>query len=94
MKGPWEYTNANCSDSPVFEFFLNDEESKDKKAKKEKYLKAQIVCLTCKHVKDCADWGIHHERFGVWGGLTPEQRQKQRRLKSIPLLEPRPIAIR
>ena len=36
------------------------------------------VCGRCEHRVECAEWGIQNEEYGIWGGLTPRQRQKIR----------------
>jgi hypothetical protein len=37
------------------------------------------ACATCPLMKECADYGIKWEIYGVWGGLTPQQRKLLRR---------------
>ena len=46
-------------------------------------LKAIRICGQCIHRLECAEWGIHNERFGIWGGLTVEQRRIIRRKRNI-----------
>lgn len=36
------------------------------------------ICGRCQHQTECAEWGIANEDYGIWGGLTPRQRQKIR----------------
>ena len=40
---------------------------------------ARRVCLTCPCVVACRQHGLDHERYGTWGGLTPQDRQRVRR---------------
>jgi WhiB family redox-sensing transcriptional regulator len=35
---------------------------------------AAEVCQPCPSIEPCAEWGIAHEKHGVWGGLSPAQR--------------------
>ncbi len=28
---------------------------------------------------ECRDWGIRHEKFGIWGGLTEIERRRERK---------------
>jgi len=35
---------------------------------------AAEVCQSCPSIEPCAEWGIAHEKHGVWGGLNPAQR--------------------
>jgi WhiB family redox-sensing transcriptional regulator len=37
--------------------------------------KAKEVCRTCPVRIQCLDWALEHdERYGVWGGMTADQR--------------------
>ena len=46
---------------------------------------AKNLCGQCKHQVECAEWGIQNERFGIWGGTTPRQREVIRRKRNIKL---------
>lgn len=36
---------------------------------------AITVCASCPVQQDCLIWAVsHNEPFGIWGGLTPEER--------------------
>lgn len=37
---------------------------------------AYMTCMRCEILVSCLDWAMQHEKFGVWGGTTPRQRQK------------------
>ena len=42
---------------------------------------AREVCDTCPVKQECLDYALtHHERFGVWGGLTERERRRMRRV--------------
>jgi WhiB family redox-sensing transcriptional regulator len=44
--------------------------------------KAQAVCRTCPVMIQCLDWALEHdERFGVWGGMTGDERAQLRKAK-------------
>jgi hypothetical protein len=45
------------------------------------------ICEFCPMKSPCAQWAIHHERFGFWGGLTPKERARFRARYGI-LFEP------
>ncbi len=49
---------------------------------------AKNVCAGCPFLADCAEWGIRRERFGVWGGLTEDERQVIRSRRGIVPDEP------
>jgi len=46
-------------------------------------LRAIRICGECIHRLECAEWGIHNERFGIWGGLTVVQRKRIRKKRNI-----------
>ncbi len=37
---------------------------------------ARSICGKCIHQAECAEWGIHNERYGIWGGLTEAHRKQ------------------
>jgi WhiB family redox-sensing transcriptional regulator len=38
---------------------------------------ARQVCGRCPHQQACLDWALKtRQNFGVWGGLTPDQREQ------------------
>jgi WhiB family redox-sensing transcriptional regulator len=44
---------------------------------------AQRVCSSCEVRAECLDYALaHDERFGVWAGLSPEQRLRVKRAVS------------
>ena len=44
---------------------------------------AKSICNRCPHKRECAEWGIYKEYFGIWGGLTLRERQVIRRQMGI-----------
>ncbi|WP_069625361.1 WhiB family transcriptional regulator [Streptomyces niveus] len=40
---------------------------------------AREVCMACPVRRECADHAIPNEPYGVWGGLSPRERQRLRR---------------
>jgi WhiB family redox-sensing transcriptional regulator len=47
------------------------------------YTYARTVCATCPVKLDCLNWALRaDERQGMWGGLSPRQRQQLRRAAS------------
>lgn len=44
---------------------------------------AKKICSQCSHITDCAEWGIKHEVYGIWGGLSVVERKKIRRQRNI-----------
>lgn len=39
---------------------------------------AVSMCNACPMVHECRDWGVRHERYGIWGGMTPADRKRER----------------
>jgi hypothetical protein len=46
------------------------------------------ICNSCEILNKCRDWGIKHEKHGIWGGMTPWARRKYRKTHNILLVEP------
>jgi len=39
------------------------------------------MCSKCPIMNTCLEWGLAHERYGIWGGTTVRTRNTIRRLK-------------
>lgn len=55
------------------------------KAATERGRQARRLCGTCDVRTACALWGIHHENWGIWGGLSEHERRDIRRRRGIEL---------
>jgi WhiB family redox-sensing transcriptional regulator len=45
-------------------------------------LDAKAVCATCPVIEECLAHALtHHEDHGVWGGTTPTERRRLRRVR-------------
>lgn len=43
-------------------------------------IKAKVICRKCPVRVQCLDYALsNNETFGVWGGMTPQQRRDLRR---------------
>lgn len=40
---------------------------------------ASVVCAGCPMLGPCGEWGMAHEEYGVWGGMTATARARLRR---------------
>jgi len=84
LPAPWTFKNAVCKEIGGEIFFFGDVDDPD-------HLDTNIVntrlakniCLSCEHVVECAEWGLHHEEFGVWGGLSSAELRDTRRKRNI-----------
>lgn len=43
------------------------------------------VCADCSVKEPCLEWGLHHEKEGIWGGTSAAQRRIMRRQRGIRL---------
>jgi len=46
------------------------------------------LCSACPVKAACLEWGLAHEKQGVWGGTTPETRASLRRRLNIGVKDP------
>jgi WhiB family redox-sensing transcriptional regulator len=68
----WQFEGA-CNGAETNEFFL--EESMRGKNKRTRELSAIAICNTCPVKQACLDHALSvPEIYGVWGGMTEEQR--------------------
>lgn len=79
LKPPWEFEDPLCSEIGLDLFYKDDEFEDDRARVHGEQLKAAKICNKCDHILECAEWGINKERWGIWGGLTPKERQNIRR---------------
>lgn len=81
---PWEFDQPLCAEVGPYYFYLEDDglpfSTNDLQ-------KVKSFCGNCVHQFDCAEWGIKKERFGIWGGLNPKEREKIRRKRRVRLSE-------
>lgn len=49
----------------------------------------KTICSGCPVQNKCTEWGLHHEKYGIWGGLTPHERNALRKKLNIMLVEPK-----
>jgi WhiB family redox-sensing transcriptional regulator len=49
------------------------------------YSFARKICSGCEVKQACLDWGIRHEGYGMWGGMTPRERMAVRKKMNITL---------
>jgi WhiB family redox-sensing transcriptional regulator len=47
------------------------------RTEEEDVLRAKAICNTCRVKGECLTYALsHRERYGVWGGMTPYEREK------------------
>jgi hypothetical protein len=89
MREPSQYEAPSC-ESVGGDFWFPDAKIDAKSIEDTKY--AVSICNRCPHRRECAEWGIKKEYFGIWGGLTLRQRQKIRDQRGIRLNQEKDIA--
>jgi WhiB family redox-sensing transcriptional regulator len=52
-------------------FFAEDQVSPDFEMVEE----ARLVCASCAEQKECLGYGLRSENYGMWGGLTANERR-------------------
>lgn len=77
------YDSASCKGIDTEMFFPDIENFKPEDMEPFKRM-----CGSCPVQKRCLEWGLVHERYGVWGGMTPRERIVERRRRGWGLLEP------
>jgi hypothetical protein len=85
-KYPWEFTETPCSQVGYETFFSKDyDDPKSGGTTDKSFRDAKKICFDCPFRVACADWGINYEIHGVWGGLTPKEREVIRKNRDIVL---------
>lgn len=76
---PWEY--AQCRDTPTRTFYPTIATA-GHRYRKRIAIRAHVapehireICEQCPIKRECLAWGLRHEAFGIWGGLTSYQRE-------------------
>ena len=62
--------DAKCTDMDVDIFFEKYEDDIGLRASIDR------MCAGCPVAKECLQWGISHEEWGIWGGIYLEAGQK------------------
>ena len=78
MREPREFEDPLCAQSGSDFWFPEPGQG----SKPETHF-ARSICNNCIHQSECAEWGIHNERYGIWGGLTEWDRKQLRRINKI-----------
>ena len=82
MREPREYENPLCAEIGG-DFWFPDKDKESVSYIESQYAKS--ICKRCTHRTECAEWGIHKEQYGIWGGLAPRERLAVRRQRRINL---------
>jgi WhiB family redox-sensing transcriptional regulator len=88
---PPVFENADCASLDVNIFFAKDPDEPGYRNADSEYTEAKKICIGCNYRVECADWGIKNEIHGMWGGMSPRERQKIRRLSGIKVADIKPV---
>jgi WhiB family transcriptional regulator, redox-sensing transcriptional regulator len=71
----WDWqSRAACRGVDTARFYHPENERGSSRARRERAAKA--VCATCTVIEDCLRWALRtREQYGVWGGLSAEERE-------------------
>jgi WhiB family redox-sensing transcriptional regulator len=74
-QGDWDWQmRAACRGTDTATFYHPENERGPSRVRREQAAKA--VCATCTVVESCLRWALAaREPYGVWGGLSPEERE-------------------
>ena len=74
LESDWEWQfNAACKGMATDIFFYSERERGPRRARREKIAKS--ICAKCPVIKECRDQALKlAEPYGIWGGLTEEER--------------------
>ncbi|MFI6510060.1 WhiB family transcriptional regulator [Streptosporangium sp. NPDC050855] len=74
-------SRAACRDEDLMLFFPGEGERPPDRDDRERY--AKRLCGWCPVRSECLDYALEQpERYGTWGGMTPDERASERRRRS------------
>ena len=75
MRAPWHYESPGCA-SVGGDFWFPERKDSDNSYSYQspEVAVAKSICNSCIHKSECQQWGLEHEEFGIWGGLTSRER--------------------
>ena len=89
MREPSQYEAPSCA-TVGGDFWFPEKEQGQMTLADGQYAKS--LCRSCLHRRECAEWGITKENFGIWGGLSPRERFRIRQQRGIRLNQEKDIA--
>jgi WhiB family transcriptional regulator, redox-sensing transcriptional regulator len=83
-EGDWDWQfDAACRGLDTSAFYHPENERGPSRERRERQAKA--VCARCRVVEQCLAWALTtREPYGVWGGLSAEERERM--LRYLPVL--------
>lgn len=74
-----DYSQAACGDYADPEVFFPNGSATHTKS----IAIAKSICADCPVRSACFEHGVHHEKYGIWGGASPEELRAYRRRHNI-----------
>jgi hypothetical protein len=71
-----------------FFFPVSDEDLDNPFGRDNVYPQLRKICGECDVLNKCRDWGIKHEEWGFWGGMSVYERRQWRKKYNIKLQQP------
>lgn len=81
-EGDWDWQmNAACRGIDTSQFYHPENERGPSRVRRE--MRAKAICSNCTVVQSCLRWALAaREPYGVWGGLSTEEREAMLMAKS------------
>lgn len=81
-EGDWDWQmNAACRGTDTSQFYHPENERGPSRVRRE--MRAKAICSNCTVVQSCLRWALAaREPYGVWGGLSTEEREAMLMAKS------------
>ena len=68
------WDDAACAGMDVHFFFDVEEMRQGNPTRKANLEEIRDICTACPIWAKCLEWGFENERYGVWGGMTSQER--------------------
>lgn len=77
--------NGACKGQPVDWWFpmLSGLKKEELREMRKNAQRAKVICAGCMQREDCLQYSLKHEPWGIWGGLTEQERAVIRLEKGI-----------
>lgn len=76
---PWHFESPLCAEVGTEIFYPPDKNDPDSGRMWDTTREAKKICQSCEHIHECRLWAILNEPHGIWGGMSPRERQRERR---------------
>jgi hypothetical protein len=84
---PWMYKEPLCAEIGAELFFTEDKDEEILGQRLNGYVEAKKICSKCSHIAECGEWAVKNEKYGFWGGYSPEERKHLRNKLNIIIKE-------